>query len=184
VKASKKVSLIVCTITVSLTTIVNSGCATKKQTGALGGAGVGALIGQVAGRSTEATLIGAAVGTGVGYLIGNEMDKKDAKNRQKVVEEETKPLANTTWQVTSIVPKPDRPVKSLVAHFKPDGTVVSTRTFEDGHVETANERYRIVGDTLIINQDNYVINARFKINGNQMIANTEKHSIILTRVDT
>ena len=183
-KASKKVLLIVCTITAFLTTIVNSGCATKKQTGALGGAGVGALIGQVAGRSTEATLIGAAVGTGVGYLIGNEMDKKDAKNRQKVVEEETKPLANTTWQVTSIVPKPDRPVKSLVAHFKPDGTVVSTRTFEDGHVETANERYRIVGDTLIINQDNYVINARFKINGNQMIANTEKHSIILTRVDT
>ncbi len=112
------------------------------------------------------------------------MDKKDAKNRQKVLDDETKPLANTTWQVTSIVPKPDKPVKSLVAHFKPDGTVVSTRTFEDGHVETAIERYRVVGDTLIINQDDYVINARFKINGNQMIANTEKHSIILTRVDT
>ncbi len=183
-KAGKKVFWCVCVTAMSLALLVGSGCETKKQSGALAGAGVGALIGQVAGGSTQATLVGAAVGTGVGYVIGNEMDKKDAKSRQTVQEGETKPLANTTWQVTSIVPKPDKPVKSLVCHFKPDGIVVSTRTFEDGHVETANERYRIVGDTLIINQDNYVINARFKINGNQMIANTEKHSIVLTRVDT
>jgi hypothetical protein len=183
-KTSKKIFCCVCIITVSLALLVGSGCETKKQSGALAGAGVGALIGQMAGGSTQATLVGAAVGTGVGYVIGNEMDKKDAKSRQTVEEGETKPLANTTWQVTSIVPKPDRPVKSLVCHFKPDGIVVSTRTFEDGHVETANERYRIVGDTLIINQDNYVVNARFKINGNQMIANTEKHSIVLTRLDT
>ena len=59
-----------------------SGCETKKQSGALAGAGVGALVGQLAGGSTQATLIGAAVGTGVGYVIGNEMDKKDAKSRQ------------------------------------------------------------------------------------------------------
>jgi hypothetical protein len=162
---------------------VSPGCASKAKTGALGGAGVGALIGQVAGGSTEATLIGAAVGTGVGYVIGNQMDKKDARSRETVSQEETKPLAGTTWQVTSVVPKPEKPVKTLVAHFKPDGTVVSTRTFEDGHVETATERYRIVGDTLIINQDDYIINARFKIDGNQMIANTEKYSLVLTRVD-
>ena len=163
--------------------LLGSGCATKGQTGALAGAGVGALIGQAVGGDTAATLIGAGVGTGVGYLVGNNMDKKDAKKRQTVSEEETRPLANTTWQITSIVPKPEKPVKSLVAHFKPDGTVVSTRTFEDGHIETANERYRVVGDTLIINQDDYVINARFKITGNQMIANTDKYSIMLTRLD-
>jgi uncharacterized protein YcfJ len=182
-KTSKKVFLSVCTAMVSMALVFGSGCATKGQTGALAGAGVGALIGQAVGGDTAATLIGAGVGTGVGYLIGNHSDKKDAESRQTVLEEETRPLANTTWQITSIVPKPDKPVKSLVAHFKPDGTVVSTRTFEDGHVETANERYRIVGDTLIINQDDYVINARFKINGNQMIANTDKYSIVLTRLD-
>ncbi len=170
-------------VMVSAAFIFGSGCATKGQTGALAGAGVGALIGQAVGGDTAATLVGAGVGTGVGYLIGNHSDKKDAQSRQTVLEEETRPLANTTWQITSIVPKPDRPVKSLVAHFKPDGTVLSTRTFEDGHVETANERYRVVGDTLIINQDDYVINARFKINGNQMIANTDKYSIVLTRLD-
>ncbi len=57
---------------------VLAGCATKGRTGALAGGGIGAVIGQATGRSTEATLIGAAVGTGIGYIIGNEMDKKDA----------------------------------------------------------------------------------------------------------
>src|SRR5882672_954867 len=59
--------------------IMANGCATKRGTGALAGGGVGALIGQAAGRSTQGTLIGAAVGTGIGYIIGNEMDKKEAK---------------------------------------------------------------------------------------------------------
>lgn len=173
----------VCLLVLSLLLVGGSGCATKGQTGALGGAGIGAAIGQLASGSTEATLVGAAVGTGVGYLIGNHMDKKDAQSRQTVLEEETRPLAGTTWQVTSVAPKPDRPVDTLVAHFKSDGTVITTRTFKDGHVETANERYRIVGDTLIINQNNYVVNVRFKIDGRQMIANTDKYSMVLTRVD-
>ncbi len=182
-KLGTKVFWAVCMVTVSLALITGSGCETKRQSGALAGAGVGALVGQMAGGSTQATLIGAAVGTGVGYVIGNEMDKKDAQSRQTVRPDETVPLANTTWQVISCVPKPDKPVKTLVCHFKPDGTVASTRTFEDGHVETANERYRIVGDTLIINQNDYIINLRFKIEGNKMYGNTEKQSIVLTRLD-
>ena len=59
----------------------------------------------------------------------------------------------------------------------------TTRTFTDDSVKTAVERYRVVGDTLIINQDDYVINARFVINGDQLIANTEEYSVVLRRVD-
>jgi hypothetical protein len=160
-----------------------SGCATKKQTGALAGAGVGALIGQAIGRNTAGTLIGAGVGTGVGYLIGNQMDKKKAEKEKTISPEETGPFANTTWQLVSIVPKPHNDVKSLVVHFKPDGTVVTTRTFTDGTIKTATERYRVVGQTLIVNQNDYVINARFNINGDQMVANTDKYSVVLRRVD-
>lgn len=177
-KHFKAVVIVVCFLFVA-----NSGCATKKQTGALAGAGVGALIGQAIGSNTAGTLIGAGVGTGVGYLIGNEMDKKDAKSREAVTAQETAPLANTTWQLVSIVPDPKKNVKALVIHFKPDGTAVTTRTFNDDSVKTATERYRVVGQTLILNQDDYVINARFTINGNQMIANTDKYSIVLRRVD-
>jgi hypothetical protein len=174
---------ITCSAVLFLVLVISSGCATKKQTGALAGAGVGALLGQAIGGNTAGTLIGAGVGTGVGYLIGNEMDKKDAKSRESVKAEETTPLANTTWQLVSIVPDPKKNVKSLVIHFKPDGTALTTRTFMDDSVKTATERYRVVGETLIINQDDYVINARFSIKGDQMIATTDKYSIVLRRVD-
>ncbi len=178
-----RVLWVVAVVAVSFMLVVSSGCASKKQTGALAGAGVGALIGQAIGHNTAGTLIGAGVGTGVGYLIGNEMDKKDARSRQEVMAQETAPFANTTWQLVSIAPQPKENFKSLVIHFNPDGTVVTTRTFVDGSVQTSNERYRVVGETLIINQNDYVLNARFAINGNQLIANTDKYSVVLKRVD-
>ncbi len=160
-----------------------AGCATQAQTGAVTGAGVGALMGQIIGGNTAGTLIGAGVGTGVGYIIGNELDKDAAMKRQHVMVEETRPLAGTTWQVVSTVPKPKQSYKSLVAHFRPDGTVVSTKTFWDDKVETDIERYRIVGSTLIVNKPDYVINARFRLEGSRMYMDTEKYSIVLQRVD-
>lgn len=49
----------------------------KAQTGGVGGAAAGALIGQAIGSDTEATLLGAAIGGILGYMVGNEMDKAD-----------------------------------------------------------------------------------------------------------
>lgn len=60
-----------------LSLLLLSSCATKGQTGAVGGAAAGALIGQAIGHNTGATLIGAAVGGMLGYIVGNEMDKYD-----------------------------------------------------------------------------------------------------------
>ena len=56
-----------------------TGCESDAQTGALIGAGLGAVAGQAIGGDSEATLIGAAVGGGAGYLVGNEADKKDPR---------------------------------------------------------------------------------------------------------
>jgi outer membrane lipoprotein SlyB len=57
------------------------GCESNAQTGALVGAGGGALAGQAIGRNTTGTLIGTAVGAGAGYVIGNEGDKKKAQSQ-------------------------------------------------------------------------------------------------------
>jgi outer membrane lipoprotein SlyB len=51
------------------------GCQSDAQSGALVGAGIGALAGQAIGGNTEATLIGTAIGAGAGYVVGNESDK-------------------------------------------------------------------------------------------------------------
>ena len=53
------------------------------QSGALLGAGVGALAGQAIGGDTKATLIGTAVGAGAGYVIGNESDKAKQQQRRR-----------------------------------------------------------------------------------------------------
>ena len=180
-----KISLVkVFTITVFLI----AGCAgmDKATTGAAAGAGVGAIAGQIIGHNTAGTLIGAGVGAGLGYIIGNEMDKSETSKRQNVTADETKPLADTTWQIVKVTPKPKQkdPYTSRISHFQPNGTVISTLMKPDGKVETTRERYRIVGTTLIINHDNYVVNARFQINGNQMILDTGEYSMVLQRLDS
>ena len=73
----KKLIIILLFVVVSLGLAFVAGCESDAQTGALIGAGVGAIAGQAIGGDTEATLIGAGVGAAGGYMIGNEQDKKD-----------------------------------------------------------------------------------------------------------
>jgi hypothetical protein len=171
-------------VSVAIVFAAVSGCASmdKAQTGSLAGAGMGALIGQAIGGDTTATLIGTGVGLGLGYLIGNEMDKDDARKRQAVREDETRLLANTTWKVTSINPKPKKPYASIVTTFSQNGSVTTTTTYPDGTVKRDVESYRIVGSTLIINKTDYVINSRFRIDGNMMYLDTGEHSVVMERL--
>ncbi len=181
----KKAVSIICTTGMLFAILLGAGCATKGQTGALTGASAGALIGGLAnmhGSWGATALIGAGVGAGVGYLIGNEQDKKDAQKRQAIREDETRPLGGTTWQVVSIVPKPEKVHKSIVAHFRSDGTVVTTKTNMDGDAETLHEQYRIVGSTLIIYKPDYVENTKFSIEGNKLIIDYGNGSVVLQRI--
>lgn len=83
-----------CALLLLATSLMMTSCATKGQTGSLGGAAGGAIIGQAIGRSTEATLIGAAVGGLLGYIVGNEMDKYDQQQLTQVYE--TSPSRQTS----------------------------------------------------------------------------------------
>ena len=59
-----------------------AGCETKTQTGALAGAGAGALAGGLLGGGTGA-VIGGAVGAAGGALVGAALDAQDRKNLQE-----------------------------------------------------------------------------------------------------
>jgi len=74
-----------------------AGCATKAQTGGVGGAAAGAVIGQAIGHNTGSTLLGAALGGLLGYVVGNEMDKAD-RARLENVYEYTPDNKTTEWQ--------------------------------------------------------------------------------------
>ncbi|MBN1804430.1 MAG: glycine zipper 2TM domain-containing protein [Sedimentisphaerales bacterium] len=73
---TKKIIMILLAFALSLGVVIVAGCESDAQTGALIGAGVGAIAGQAIGGDTEGTLIGAGVGAAGGYIIGNEQDKK------------------------------------------------------------------------------------------------------------
>ena len=181
----KKLVSIICIFGLVVTASLGAGCATEGQKGAALGAGTGALIGGLAnmhGSWGATALLGAGVGAGIGYLIGNEKDKKDAEKRGRATEEELIPLAGTTWQVISIVPKPQKPHKSAVSYFSHDGTAITTKTDMDGKVETTTERYRIVGSTLILSTPDYVENAKFRIEGDKLFIDYGNGSAVLQRV--
>jgi hypothetical protein len=169
---------------VLLLALVVAGCESKGGTGALAGAGVGALIGQAAGGNTQATLIGAGIGAGVGYIVGNEMDKADAKKHSAnpTYKPQKSPLTGTTWQVVSVVPEPDPPFKSMTVHFGIDGYANTNKVFEGGRLEKGRERYRVVGKTLVVNNPGYLINAEYAIDGDQLIIDCEKFRGVLQRV--
>lgn len=70
-------------LTLSMCFLTIFSCQTKTGTGALIGAGGGALlggiIGKIAGNTAVGAAIGTAVGTGAGALIGKHMDKVAAE---------------------------------------------------------------------------------------------------------
>ena len=143
------------------------------------GTGLGALAGQAIGRDTKSTLIGAGIGAGVGYMIGNEQDKKVARNYSY---DTPTPLSGTKWQVISLVMDDKPEYESLVVEFRPDGIVVTTR-FETGGTKTiTEEHYRIVGNALIVNRPDYLINAKYKIDGDMLILDCERFRAVLKRM--
>ena len=161
------------------TIMIVGGCQTRTQTGTLAGAGIGAMAGQLIGGDTKSTLIGAAIGTGAGYLIGNSQDKKAAKTHDM---SQPTPLTGTKWKVVNLV-KADAPAYTAIfVEFRHDGKVVTTRHEPGGTMTVTEERYRIVGDTLIINKPGYLINAEYKIFGDELIVNCEQFRAVLRRI--
>ncbi len=146
---------------------------------ALLGAGIGGLAGQAIGRNTTGTLIGAGVGAGVGYIIGNEKDKKAAQSYNY---SEKTPLTGTAWKVVSLDMPEKPPYETMTVAFEPDGNVVTTKYEPDGGKTVSSEKYRVVGDTLIINKPGYLINAKYRVTGNEMIVDCEQFHAVLQRI--
>ncbi len=170
---------------------ISTGCESGGQTGALAGAGIGALAGQAIGGDTGSTLVGAAVGTGIGYIIGNEKDKKHAREMdqqssrpaQLPIHKEVGSLGGTRWAIVDLNPKDIVPeYASKIVEFRSNGRVITTTTTADGSVEVSDETYRVTGSTLIINRPGFLINARFSIDGDQLVVSAEEFSAVLERL--
>ncbi len=189
---------------VSVSMLMFSGCESDAQTGGLVGAGIGALAGQAIGGDTEGTLIGAAAGAGIGYVIGNEGDKEKARDQRQydqrsrrrdpapsrapdVSPEPAKSVAadaltGTTWEVVSLV-RDGQTVdsESMTFSFQKNHQLVKRQTFADGSVDTTYETYTVVGDTLVIEGNGYILNALYDLKGDRMIITAPNYRTVLNR---
>ncbi|RPJ20888.1 MAG: hypothetical protein EHM35_18920 [Planctomycetaceae bacterium] len=154
--------------------------------GGVAGAGLGGLVGYGIGRNTTGTLIGAGVGAGLGYIIGNEFDKKKAREGDVAQSNE---LAGTTWRVQQLN-VPNAPAyKEMYLSFQPNNQLVTTTIMPDGQVVRATETYRVADKTLIINrpaqgdQPGYVINAKYNISGDTISFDSPDFTAQLLRID-
>ena len=169
-----------------LALLLAAGCATGRQTGALAGAGLGALGGAILG-DTEGALIGAAVGTGIGYIIGDQVDRRKAHDLNEAHpdgrHEEVGDLGGTRWLVTSIEPEEEVPAfRSKIVEFKNNGQMITTTTLLDGDVAMDRENYRVVGDKLIINKPGYIVNATYRVRGNELTITADEFKTVLRRL--
>jgi len=71
--------------------------------GALGGAGVGALVGSASGHTGTGALIGAGVGALTGNVVGGALDDIEARNRAEIAAQLGRPVAQGAATPTEVV---------------------------------------------------------------------------------
>lgn len=93
------------------------------------------------------------------------------------------PLSDTHWQVTSFLPNPPEPYKSMTYTFRRDGAIFISITRTDGRHEVINQGYRIVKSRLCIsNPDASITNYKFRIDGDNLILEGHPNKIVMKRL--
>ena len=77
--------------------ILEIGCATRQQTGAVAGAGIGAATGAAVTDSAVGALVGGVIGAAIGSEIGRALDQYDRERAARILE------YNETYEATSWV---------------------------------------------------------------------------------
>jgi hypothetical protein len=127
------------TVAVSVAMLVLvAGCESNAESGALIGAGGGALAGQAIGHNTTGTLIGAGAGALGGYLIGGQMDKNaeakaKAKSQDVTAPRQSGSSVTTTSQSSSVTtPANDDAVKVTVTIRNSNGSTTPVALTRQG----------------------------------------------------
>ena len=176
-----------------------AGCGTTNTSkGASTGAIVGGLVDGWGGAAA-----GALIGGGIGYAVDHSEDKKktqELKEREVSALESSSissdpktayrpansnPLTGSTWRVISLVDseKKTPEFKSMVITFQTNTKATTLILWADGRTETYGESYTVVDDALVFTGKDYVTNAKYSINGKQMVLVTPKMRVVLEEVE-
>jgi hypothetical protein len=175
------------------------GCgSTSTSQGASTGAILGGLVDGWGGAAA-----GAIIGGGVGYAVDHAEDKKrtqEIKEREVAALERSsissdpktayRPtnsnrLTGSTWRVISLVDNENKTPEfsSMVISFQTNTRATTLILWADGRSETYGETYTIVDDALVLTGKGYVTNAKFSVNGKQMVLVTPTMRVVLEEVE-
>ena len=145
--------------------LCSGACSGSKETAPPEGSGIGGMAGAASSNGA------GGVGSGVGYVIGDPTDEAKAKEMTaKGTPVEVAPLGGTRWELVSLnTMRTVGPYTKKVLEFRPDAHVITTTTRPDGKVVVFDEAYRVVGNTLIVNKPGYLVNARYRFEGDRLI---------------
>ena len=157
-------------------------------------------------------VLGGLVGGGVGYMDDRAADKqvkraqtarehdfreRQAKEQAAIAKatissdpktayrpKKDNPLVGSSWRVISYVddkdPVPD--FYSMVVTFTTNTRLTTLTAWGDGHTEVAAESYQLLDDVIVLVGDDYVVNAKFTIDDNQMIVVSPEMRLVLEKV--
>jgi len=151
--------------------------------------GVGAIAARNMGRDRMLIQVAPDAGAGIGSLIADEQDQAHAIDlsgrtvHSNYSHGELGPLTNTRWKARSMAPsRAGGDYLMMTVMFRPSGHVVTRTTLPDSTTRLVTERYRVVGDTLIINKDDYLINAQYRIVGEELTISAGAYTGVFDRM--
>ncbi len=72
---------------------------------------------------------------------------------------------------------------SIVVTFQTNDKVTTLVTYRNGDFETQPESYRVVGNTMVINGPDYIVNAEYLMTGDELILSAPNFRSVMERVD-
>jgi len=166
------------------------------------GASTGAVVGGIV-DGWEGAAVGALIGGGLGALDDSaQARKKEQEIREREIAameksqvtsdpetayrpENSNPLTGSTWRVISLVEEEKKTAEfsSMVITFQTNTQATTLVQWADGKTETYTETYSVVSDALILTGKDYVTNAKYSVQGNQMVLVAPDVRVVLEEVE-
>jgi len=92
------------------------------------------------------------------------------------------PLGGTSWTLQSVSPQPARPLRAMTIRFEPGGSAIVERTYEDGGTEKSQDRYQVIGSSLVVNRADPLLNARWKLTDDTLVLDSGTTQLTMGRL--
>jgi hypothetical protein len=114
--------------------------------GGLGGAGLGAIVGNQSGNAGPGAVIGAAAGAITGAVVGNELDEIDARNRAMIEQQMGRSISASAVTINDVMAMTRAGVNDdlIINHVRAHGVAVAPSAQQTIELHQAGVSDRVI----------------------------------------